>query len=156
MTLTHKPIPADCYDLVSGVAIHPDQIRFAGTVKEAFDTAESKVDFHGLFEDDTAVGFYKIDHAYDRTLAGRGSPLLGLRAFMIDHRHQGRGLATQAVRGFAQYLMPLYPGYDALWLTVNLANPIALRAYLRGGFKDTGEIRPEGGAGPQHILRMAF
>lgn len=156
MTLTHRPIPADRFDLVAGVEVLPDQIRFSGTVKEAFETAEPKVDFHGLFEGDTAVGFYKIDHAYERTLPDRGAPLLGVRAFMIDHGHQGRGLATQAVRGMAAYVARHYPGHEALWLTVNLSNPVALRAYLAGGFHDTGDIHPYGTVGPQHILRMAL
>jgi RimJ/RimL family protein N-acetyltransferase len=156
VTLTHCPIPADRFDLVAGVEILPDQIRFSGTVKEAFETAEPKVDFHGLFEGDSAVGFYKIDQAYERTLPARGAPLLGVRAFMIDHRHQGRGLATQAVRGLAPYLQTRYPEFDAVWLTVNLSNPAALRAYLAGGFVDTGDIHPYGTVGPQHILRMVL
>lgn len=154
MSLTHHPIPADRFDLVSGVSVAPDQLVFSGSVAEAFADAEEGVDFHGIFEGDMAVGFYKIDRLYSRTLSDRPAPLLGLRAFMIDHRQQGRALATRAVQGLATYLPPLYPGYDAVWLTVNLRNPGAIRCYLKGGFADTGDIHPTGEAGPQHIMRL--
>lgn len=154
MTPTHQPIPADRFDLVARVRLAPEQIRFAGTVSEAFSAAEPKVDFHGLFLGGAAVGFYKIDHAYERTLSDPPGPLLGLRAFMIDQNWQGQGLASAAVRGFGDYLRPRYPGYDALWLTVNLKNPGAIRVYLKNGFQDSGRLYTKGPAGPQHILRL--
>lgn len=156
MTPTHQPIPSDRFDLVARVTLAPEQIRFAGTVSEAFGTPDPKVDFHGLFLGGAAVGFYKIDRAFERSLTDTPGPLLGLRAFMVDQHWQGLGLASAAVRGFGDYLRPQYPGYDALWLTVNLQNPAAIRVYLRGGFQDTGRLYTEGPAGPQHILRLPF
>ena len=39
-----------------------------------------------------------------------------------------------------------------LVLTVNVANPAAIAAYLRAGFVDTGELFHGGSAGAQHIM----
>ncbi|MEX0287054.1 MAG: GNAT family N-acetyltransferase [Paracoccaceae bacterium] len=159
MSLTHRPIAPDQMELVAGVEVAPEQLKFSGSVEEAFEAAEEDVDFHGLFLDDVPVGFYKIDHRYQRTLpdpVAPGTARMGLRAFMIDRRQQGQGIATRAVLGMRDYLKPLYPGYDALWLTVNLANPAAIRCYAKGGFADTGDLHYGGSAGPQHIMRLSF
>ena len=75
-------------------------------------------------------------------------------AFMVDHALQGQGIATQAVRALPGYLAKHYPDAPAIWLTVNKVNPAALRAYLKGGFEDTGDEWPHGDAGPQHILKL--
>jgi len=156
VNLSHRPIPRDRFDLVADVSVREDQLAFSGSVADAFAESGDEIDFHGIFLGDQAVGFYKIDTRYERIIQDRLAPLLGLRAFMIDQREQGKGLATRAVLGLAGYLAPLYPDYDALWLTVNLKNPAAIRCYLKGGFADTGEIFPHGAAGPQHILRLGF
>jgi hypothetical protein len=37
-----------------------------------------------------------------------------------------------------------------------MVNPGAIRAYLKGGFTDTGEVWPHGEAGPQHVMRLAL
>ena len=139
---------------VAQVRVAPEQEVFSGTVAEAFEEAEEGVDFHGIFEGDGAVGFFKIDRAYDTRYPFVPAGALGLRAFMVDHACQGRGVATRAVRALPAYLRAHYPGAQALYLTVNLANPAARRAYLKGGFEDTGAQWPHGMAGPQHILRL--
>ena len=81
---------------------------------------------------------------------------LGLRAFMIHSRDQGKGYATAAVLALKPYLAARYPKRSAVLLTVNMQNPGAIRCYLKGGFADTGGIYPHGLAGPQHILRMGL
>ena len=79
---------------------------------------------------------------------------LGLRAFLTDGARQGQGLATAAIHALPAYLHGKNPTAPARYLTVNLASPAAIRAYLNGGFTDTGQIRPHGTAGPQHVMRL--
>lgn len=148
------PLGAGDFERVSNVTVAPEQLKFSGSVKEAFAEAEDRVDFHGIFRAELAVGFFKIDRGYADRFPFPADGDLGLRAFMVDHALQGQGIATQAVRALPGYLAKHYPDAPAIWLTVNKVNPAALRAYLKGGFEDTGDEWPHGDAGPQHILKL--
>lgn len=72
---------------------------------------------------------------------------------MIDQAHQGRGIASRAVALLPAYLRLHYHA-EVVYLTVNIANPAAIKCYINGGFTDTGDVWPKGMAGPQHIMRM--
>ncbi len=136
------------------IAVHPDQVRFSGTVAEAFAAAEENVEFHCIRDAGHPVGFFKIDRAYAAKYPFAPPGALGLRAFLIDAGYQGQGIGTRACRVLPAYLHTHYPGAPSLWLTVNISNPAALRAYLKGGFEDTGQTWPHGAAGPQNILHL--
>lgn len=136
------------------VSVLPDQIKFSGTVAEAYGSAEEGIDFHGIWLGDQPVGFFKIDRLYHTRYPFAGERELGLRAFMIDANQQGQGIATRAVEALSAYIPQHYPDAQAVVLTVNMANPGAIRCYLKGGFEDTSETWPHGEAGPQHIMRM--
>ena len=153
-TLTIRPIGADQYDLVAHLRVAPHQIKFSGTVAQAFELAEPQVDFHAICLDARPVGFFKIDRGYAAThhFARPGEP--GIRALLIDLAHQGQGLATAAVRLMSTYLPERYPEAESVVLTVNMANPAATRCYRNAGFVDTGEIHEGGIAGPQLVMRM--
>lgn len=144
------------FSRVAGIEVTEDQRAFSGTVREAFDLHEDGVELHAIRQGDAEIGFFKIDRHYatrhDHAKAGD----LGLRGFLIDRRRQGQGLATAAVRAFRSYLPVHYPSFKAVCLTVNCANPGAIRCYLKGGFRDTGKIHLGGRAGPQHVMRMSL
>jgi RimJ/RimL family protein N-acetyltransferase len=156
VSVTLVPLSQNDLPRVAHLRVAPDQIRFSGTVAEAFATQEPNVDFHAIMSGTTAVGFFKIDRAYpDRyPFAFHGD--LGLRAFLIDLAHQGAGLGAQACHALPPYLQTRYSNAKSLFLTVNVINLAAVRAYANGGFMDTGEIWPHGNAGPQHVLRLGL
>ncbi|WP_052261986.1 GNAT family N-acetyltransferase [Leisingera sp. ANG-M1] len=154
MRLSLRPVARSEFDLVSHIQVEPDQVRYSGTVAQAFDEDEDGVDFHAILDGPRAVGFFKIDRLYYETYRFAEADELGLRAFMISREHQGQGHATAAVKALKTYLPARYPGRNAVVLTVNMQNLGALRCYRRGGFADTGGIHPHGIAGPQYILRM--
>jgi RimJ/RimL family protein N-acetyltransferase len=156
MPITLRPVATSEFDLVRHIQVEPDQIRFSGTVAQAFDEQEEGVDFHAILDDSHVVGFFKIDRLYHDTYDFARKDELGLRGFMIDRNAQGRGIATAAVTALPTYLAAQYPDRRAVVLTVNLQNPGAIRCYLKGGFTDTRSIYPHGIAGPQHILRRDF
>jgi RimJ/RimL family protein N-acetyltransferase len=102
------------------------------------------------------VGYFRIDRAYPDHMGFALPDEPGLRAFSIGAAFQGRGLATAACRLLGSVLGPLYPQSPSVALTVNCANPAAIRCYLAGGFADTGALYHGGRAGPQHILRKSL
>lgn len=155
MSLSLAQLGPNDLERVAHITVAAHQIVFSGTVHEAFETAEADVDFHAILDADHAIGFFKIDRGYPKTypFAPKGS--LGLRAFMIDHAVQGCGYASAAIALLRGYL-PLHYNADAVFLTVNISNPAAVKCYLNGGFTDTGEVWPHGMAGPQHIMRLSL
>ncbi|UWQ52730.1 GNAT family N-acetyltransferase [Leisingera caerulea] len=156
MRLSLRPVARSEFDLVSRIQVEPDQVRYSGTVAQAFEENEEGVDFHAILDSSRAVGFFKIDRLYHETYEFAQADELGLRAFMIHSDDQGKGYATAAVAALKAYLPACYPDRRAVVLTVNMQNPGAVRCYLKGGFADTGGINPHGLAGPQHILRMGL
>lgn len=153
-SLSLHPVLDKDRERITAISVAPEQIKFSGTVAEAFASAEEGIDFHAIWQGDEPVGFFKIDRHYPSRYAFAREGEIGLRAFMIDRARQGQGLATRAVRALPAYLRKLYPQAPSVVLTVNFVNPAAKACYLKGGFIDTGETYPDGEAGPQNILRM--
>jgi RimJ/RimL family protein N-acetyltransferase len=149
-----RPLGQRDLNLVSGVKVAPDQIRYSGTITQAFKAKEKDVDFHAILNGSLAVGFFKIDRTYPQRYDFALTGELGLRAFMINFADQGKGYATGAVQKLTRYLAVQYPAAPSIVLTVNFANPGAIACYRRGGFHDTGEVYSHGAAGPQHVMRM--
>lgn len=156
MSVTLYPLTLADRARVAHLTVHPEQLRFAGTVAEAFDAPQDGVDFHAMLMDGLPVGFFKIDRTYP-VVHGFAEPGdLGLRAVIVDAARQGQGIGTAAMRALPAYLRELYPQVRRLWLTVNLQNSAAIASYRKGGFQDTGAIWPHGSAGPQHIMRLSL
>lgn len=154
MTVTLAPLPKDRPELIADLGLPPEQHQFASPPRVALTSAKGRRDGHMILEGDRVVGFFGIDSDYPEShdFAAPGS--IGLRMFSVDHRHQGRGIASAACRLLAAYLGQRYPQARACYLTVNHRNPGARAAYLKGGFVDTGANYLGGGAGPQHIMRL--
>lgn len=150
------PLTRADHDKVRHIEVAPEQVVYSGTVYMAFSSEEAGVDFYAIQQADRAVGFFKIDVKYPQTYDFARSGDLGLRAFMVDHRQQGRGIGSQALRILPQLLRRTYPEAQALVLTVNMRNHAAVRTYLNCGFKDTREIHEGGLAGPQYVLRLVL
>lgn len=137
-----------------------DQEKYVGTVKELLEDflegEHSHLHPHSIVVGEQIVGFFNIDINYSDTYEFTHNNELGLRAFLIDSKHQGKGYAKLASATLKQYLMAEYASFESIALTVNCKNSNAYKAYLKGGFLDTGELYYGGKAGPQHIMRMVF
>lgn len=73
--------------------------------------------------------------------------------FLIDNAQQGKGGARRARQMLRPYLEQHHDAQHCR-PTVNTVNPAARKAYLAGGFVDTGEVYLGGGFGPQHNMRL--
>ena len=56
-TLRLRPVEVDECDLVGHIQVQADQIRFSGTVAQAFTENEDGVEFHAILDDSRAAGF---------------------------------------------------------------------------------------------------
>jgi len=134
--------------------VSDNQVRFVGVISELCNTAPGPTHSHIILNDEAVVGFFNIDTAYSENHAFTNKPELGLRSFFIDVEKQGLGFGKLAAQALKPYLKSTYNSYSSIALTVNCQNPNAYKAYVGGGFHDTGHLYHGGQAGPQHILRM--
>ncbi|MFH5823521.1 GNAT family N-acetyltransferase [Georgenia sp. AZ-5] len=132
----------------------PEQERYSSRAELTLPAADS--DPHrtpfAVEHDGVPVGFGVIDavgYLADLTDEPRGAALL--RAFYIGAAHQSRGLGRAAVRVLPPLVREVVPAARRLFLTVNEANPAAIRAYGAGGFTDVGRYLG-GSAGPQRVM----
>lgn len=100
------------------------------------------------------VGFFAIDvdsgrHCY---LASKNDVCV-LRCLFIDERHQGLGLASEALRELDGFLMATYPNLGTIFLTVNFKNWNAIGLYKKAGYRQMPVPYLGGSAGPQYILK---
>ena len=140
-------------DEVLRLAPRPEQEPFSGRADQTLPAAEADAGRtpYAIVLDGQPVGFFVLD-----TTPSEADPSadLVLRAFFVDARWQGRGVAGTAVRALAALVRREVPTARSVVLTVNERNPVARRVYLSGGFRDGGERYLGGAAGPQHVLRL--
>jgi RimJ/RimL family protein N-acetyltransferase len=136
----------------------PDQVRFSGVPS---DTLPAAIDAAGrepvaVLDDGVPVGFFILDRNPVFATIARAPDTLGVRAFFVDREHQGRGIGTAALLALPAFVAARHPDVRHLALTVNVQNPIAVRAYKRAGFLDTGRLDHSGSHGPQHVLLLTL
>jgi len=140
---------------VRALSVSAEQYRYVGDT--AFNLSDTLRDPMGeamaVFAEGTVVGFYRLDFA-PNAVVGRslGAPSVGLRAFAIDLRHQGRGYGAAAMVACCDDLRRRHPDRAFVVLTVNCINAPAIAAYRKAGFIDTGQLFHGGSAGPQHVM----
>jgi GNAT superfamily N-acetyltransferase len=153
-TLELVPVTAELRDAVLALRPRPDQAGWSGEARWTLPSAEAhpdRVPCTALL-DGVPVGFFILDASRDVKLYESRSGTVGVRALYIDRDSQGRGIGTAMLRELPDLARRLFPGTERLALTVNVTNPIAVRAYARAGFVDTGRRYLGGALGPQHVL----
>ncbi len=150
LTRSTDPLLKDLRD----VRVAAEQVVFSGQPVEVIDAQDPQIDIHLILYGDQVAGMFRIDHGFHKVHRFAAPSTPGLRTFLVDHKLQGRGIAKQTCNQLRGYLKVTYPEATAVYLTVNLANPHARKAYVAGGFVDTGELWLKGEAGPQNILRL--
>lgn len=147
---------------IAELEVGEDQRRFVGDPLRMVLVAleeESRYPF-AVDSNGAAVGVLTLQ-AGAATLAGwpdDDSAWL-LRGFLIDRRHQGKGLGSRAadaaVRAAAKLSAALGGGQAGVVLSVNDVNPAGQAAYRKAGFEDRGQYLG-GDAGPQRTMYRAF
>jgi GNAT superfamily N-acetyltransferase len=137
------------------VGVHAEQEQFIDPTDKALSIlTEGEVAFVVRL-DDQDVGFFTLRPSIDDDVAQlRSADNCTLRSFMIDARHQGKGIAAKALAELSGLVAATFPAAASIGLTVNCRNAQAYRLYKKNGFRDIGELYHGGSAGPQHIMIM--
>lgn len=149
------PVTPDRVAAAAALQVAAGQDLFVGDT--AFNVADAcrapDSDAMAILCEDAVIGFYRLDHvASVVTRQPLGSGSVGLRAFMIDVRWQGRGYAARALAACCGDLARRRPDAALLALNVECRNIRAIRTYRNAGFVDTGELVAGGRGGPQHLM----
>jgi len=148
------PVTPELGAQVRALRVAPEQYSFVGDI--SFNLADAERDLRSdamaILEGDDVVGFYRLDYAPTIVAWKPIAASVGLRAFLIDRRYQGRGFGTRAIAACCADLRRRHPDRKLLALNVNCINRSAIRAYRKAGFVDTGELYFGGSAGPQHLM----
>ncbi|MFN3661248.1 GNAT family N-acetyltransferase [Yoonia sp.] len=154
--VTIAPMTPATQEALRGISVTEEQVNFSGQPSEVIDLDDPLIDIHVIHYGDQVAGMFRIDRGFHLHHRFAASTIYGLRTFLVDQRLQGRGIAKACCAALGNYLSGHYPAAEAIMLTVNLLNPRARKAYLAGGFIDTGAQYMDGGFGPQHILKLPF
>lgn len=150
------PLPKSDRAAVLHIRLSPDQQVFGGDIAVESADTDPETDFHVLRHEGRIVGFFKIERAYGARYDFAPDWALGLRMLQIDTSAQGKGLGRALFAALPAYLARLYPDRAECWLTVNCRNRRARHVYLTGGWEDAGGLYLDGGAGPQHIMKLVL
>ena len=158
--ITLMPLPRADVEWVYHLQLPPEQLRFGGRIEEVTAEDEPDCDYHCAVAGEDIVGFFKLDRAYHLRVptaplaeCGYEKGDLGLRMVIVGQQYQGKGYGKALMAALPNYILTVYNAKRA-FLTVNFENPRARHVYLANGWTDTGLIYKDGGAGPQHILKL--
>ena len=149
-------------DAIANMSLVPGQDRFVGDPLRMALTglAEESRRPYVVEAGGSAVGLLTLQSGAAR-LAGWPDDHSAwlLRGFLIDRRHQGKGLGTlaaaAAVEAARKLTMRHHTGESGVVLSVNQENPAGLSAYRRAGFIDSGPYLG-GTSGPQRTMFRSF
>ena len=156
MDVSLAPVGPQLRERLLALAPRPEQERFAGRLAETLPAAEADPAREpvAILEDGVPVGFFVLHRGPGAGVLAPEARDVLLRAFLVDARAQGRGIATRALAALPGFVARHLPDVHRIVLSVNVRNPVAIRTYARAGFADTGRLYLGGTAGPQHVFEL--
>lgn len=110
------------------------------------------VSHHVVKKDDVPVGMFSVDSRYHLGFNFAKFDTLGISNLLIDDVRQSKGFGTEVCRMMPVYLRSLAPRARGSYMLVMVNNAAAHKAFLRGGWTDTGEKYTLGLKGIQNIF----
>jgi RimJ/RimL family protein N-acetyltransferase len=122
------------YDLPS------DQLQFTGLPQDIIkrDAENPLKHLVVIFARDEVAGFFELDESDDRKLYSNNPKALLLRAYSVNPKFQGRGIATGSIYALPEFIKKEYPEFNEVVLGVSAQNTPAQHVYKKAGFEDTG------------------
>ena len=146
-------------DAIGALQVTPDQRAYVGDpAANVINTLQDPLsEGMAIFDGDALVGSYRLDFSPNAITGRPYAPAsVGLRAFLIDCRHQRRGLGTRAAITLCEDLARRHPQRRVVLLAVHARNRAGIATYRRAGFVATGTWLSGGRAGPQQLMLRAL
>lgn len=128
------PLARADVDKVAHLQLPPAQRGFVGPIAEMTADPDPLIDFYIIQHDTEIIGFFKIDRDFFRKDTRLPAQAIGLRGLLIGGQYQRLGLGGTVLETLPNHLRDSYPGATQAYLTVELGNPAAMRAYLAHGW----------------------
>ncbi|MEF2098238.1 GNAT family N-acetyltransferase [Bacillus sp. CFBP9009] len=104
-----------------------------------------------ILADGIPVGFFVLHIGENIVPFTSDKKAILLRGFLVDQKHQGKGIAKKALQILPEFAKGIFPNKDSIILAVDVMNVIAKMLYAKSGFQDTG-IQKEGRSGLMEIM----
>ncbi|MGE7907772.1 GNAT family N-acetyltransferase [Peribacillus sp. NPDC094092] len=127
----------------------PDtQTSFSGLPEEPLKYCREDCDRHPIviLAEGIPVGFFVLHIGENITPFTNDKKAILLRGFLVDQKHQGKGVANKALQMLPEFAKGIFPNKDSIILAVDVMNVIAKSLYAKLGYQDTG-IQKEGRSG---------
>ncbi len=132
----------------------PDtQTPFSALPEESLKYCREDCDRHPIviLADGIPVGFFVLHIGENIAPFTSDNKAILLRGFLVDQKHQGKGIAKKALQILPELVKGIFPKKNSIILAVNVMNVNAKTLYVKSGFQDTG-IRKEGRSGLMEIM----
>ncbi|WP_339719576.1 GNAT family N-acetyltransferase [uncultured Paraglaciecola sp.] len=137
---------------LNAMQVKPFQQVYCDLPSKVFAQKKEGVSHHVVKKDGVPVGMFSVDSRYHLGFNFANFDTLGISNFLIDDESQGKGFGTEVCRMMPVYLRGLAPRARGSYMLVMVNNAGAHKAFIRGGWTNTGEKFTLGLKGVQNIL----
>ncbi|ASS94417.1 GNAT family N-acetyltransferase [Peribacillus simplex] len=152
-TTTLTPYLPEHRHMLSQFYLPDTQTLFSALPKESLKYCREDCDRHPIviLAEGIPVGFFVLHIGENITPFTNDKKAILLRGFLVDQKHQGKGIAKKALQILPEFAKGIFPNKDLIVLAVDVSNVIAKTLYTRSGYQDTG-IQKEGRSGLMEIM----
>lgn len=132
-----------------------DHLNYTGCPVDAIAISENDPHRYPIVieKNGTVTGFFVLHDWEGIKSYSTNKHALLLRAYSIDSKYQGKGIAKQSLKVLPDFVKGNFPDVNEVILAVNHQNTHAQHVYKSCGFKDKG-IRVMGRKGEQFVFHM--
>ncbi|WP_458353674.1 GNAT family N-acetyltransferase [Peribacillus frigoritolerans] len=152
-TITLTPCLPEHLHQLSRFYLPDTQTPFSALPDESLKYCREDCDRHPIviLAKGIPVGFFVLHIGENITPFTSDKKAILLRGFLVDQKHQGKGIAKKALQSLPEFAKGIFPNKDSIILAVDVMNVNAKTLYAKSGFHDTG-IQKEGRSGFMEIM----
>ncbi|MFJ7367391.1 GNAT family N-acetyltransferase [Peribacillus frigoritolerans] len=152
-TITLTPYLPEHHHQLSRFYLPDTQTSFSALPDESLKYCREDCDRHPIviLAKGIPVGFFVLHIGENITPFTSDKKAILLRGFLVDQKHQGKGIAKKALQRLPEFAKGIFPNKDSIILAVDVMNVNAKMLYAKSGFQDTG-IQKEGRSGFMEIM----
>lgn len=153
--ITLAPLPRSKVSRVAHLLLPDSQSDYVGQAVGMTADPDILQDFVEVTAGLTTVGFFKIDHAFERRHPELPVRTAGLRGLLIGGQFQRRGHGRATLGALPGYLERHHSDLNEIFLSVHAHNNVAISLYRAMGWMEFGdEPYQDGRSGPEQLFRL--